>query len=489
MKLFYTILTLLCLATPLYAQDVTFTGAAQEKPQITDVDITGTWADGDTAFIERNNKRVTVTLDSTAAAGAPASLLIQAMAATGPGEDTDTGGDGFTGTWDHGGQEYGEFQEVITTLGTDSNDLILTTASIQVDDIATNGVPFTVTVGETSSAGVMGAPSNSQEAGGAHHWDDDDNWLDPNGDVGVPLEGEDPILADSSKSIYFGLDNLNGDLNITKLQSYTGNVGLKPVNTWSSTPFTEDRPTKLQHVKASVNAPNIYIGEIGSPLPALGWFYLRMSAATDSNIFIYDAPKVHSFNGFSVQLHGGGGCEIIITRGSLSLGEDPTEAVLLFKGMHIGYQTTQATDVNIRAGDKVQSAGGTVVQQGGQVDWNISGVGSNITSWDLQSGTMHSHEGVTITTFKVHDGGILYHHAGVGTLNNITVLSGGTLDARRATIPSIANTIFVHKGAIIYDPSDMLKPSGDWDFIETYPGDPDSTIVLPINQTWAPTPL
>ncbi len=494
-KLLHAILALSLLTQPLSAVDVLRTSAAQDQPQITTISPTGAWATGNTAWIERNNKRLTVTMDSTASRKAAVVLLQKAIEASAAGSDTDPNdADGVTGTWDHGGLEYGEYYEIDAAADySDPNApvLTLTSATMTIDNTQTNGIPFVVTAGDTAT-GSIGTPTNTQAAGGRFHFGGANNWVDPNGTARIPLEDETAVLADSSQSIYFGLGAIPNDLDFNKKNSFKGNVGLTKINTWtSSKPFVEDRTTKITATRNDATSLTYTLGELNSPMPAEGHFYLSLTNATFSTVRVYDAPKLSSTTGYAIQLSGGEDVRLEVFRGSVSAGTDVSEPVVELGSLITAYQTDALEDVQVLIGEntKTDGSGSSATQGGGTVNFFPNGDGGTFDSYEVTAGVMNYQCLENVTEITVHDGAKMFFIGGLGTISTVDVLSGGYLDCRNTVFTANVNKVIRRRGSEIWDPDNRLNPTTGWNFPDTYPGDPANKGKLPIQQNWDNTDL
>lgn len=474
---------------PTWAVNREWTGAAQDKPQITTLSPTGSWATGNTAWVQRNNKRITVTMDATASRKAAVVLLQKAIEASGPGSDTDPNdADGVTGTWDHGGLEYGEFGEIDATADyTDPNApvLTLTSASLTIDNTTCNGVPFVVTAGDTAS-GSIGTPTNTQEATGRFHFDAAANWKDPNGNTGAPQDDDTCIFVNGG-SVYFGMND-NGaleDLNVKRLNSYQSTIGLPFTNSWqSSRLFVEDR-RRLLHLPPtnSTGTHTIQIGEQNSTVEPKGATRIDLGSVAGSiqTVLIYDAPTANG----SIEVAGGNSGSVVLNvySGNVTTGQEPlantTTLTQVKNGMGDDGKTAKLTIGQFAALD----ASAQVIVYEGEFYLASASSTTNITQ---HGGTIHTQASVTtLATVNLY-GGTFDHDA--QTITTLNIFDGGTFDASSDDFCTLQN-VTLHKGGGFKDPKGITSLTNGIDFSGTNPKDPQTTFEYRDDKTWTPSDI
>lgn len=117
---------------------IKFRGDAPVVPQVSSITFSGSWASTETAYVEINAKRITVTATATMTAAQIASALAAAIngdAATALAETRNVLGDTIP-----------EFSDI--TASTSTATLILT---------ADNERPFTASAGDTAASGSTGS--------------------------------------------------------------------------------------------------------------------------------------------------------------------------------------------------------------------------------------------------------------------------------------------------------------------------------------------
>jgi hypothetical protein len=201
----------------------TFIGNAAAVKQISTITVGGTWLDTETATLTMNTKDLVLTLVGNEATTAVATALKEMWMASSRLDGTAT----TDATSNAGGQQFGEFSEVTATV---SGSVVTLTANRP-------GVPFVVTVSETSATGTL-TLATPQAATGPNFWDNADNW----DTITVPANDDTVVFKDSNISVLYGLPNGSLEVTIQQWMSYTGEIGLPPVNiTDPAKPYYEYR--------------------------------------------------------------------------------------------------------------------------------------------------------------------------------------------------------------------------------------------------------
>lgn len=442
-----------------------FISAAKPQPQITEIVPTGFWDSGRKAWVERNSKRITVTLDGTASRKAVAVLLQKAIEAEASGADTDPNdADGVTGTWDHGGLEFGEFGEIDATVDySDPNApvLTLTSASITIDNRSTNEIPFAVTTGDDDPNAATGTPTNTQEATGPLHFDDDDNWIDTSGTTGVPDPNDTLVWSVSSGSVYFGLENsdLNQRIDTRNLQ---GNIGLRAINSWQSTrPFREDR---TQYLVVEPNGGGTVEHNIGGRGPQQPTGYRKFNFGSEDPTLIvcnvHDSASATS-DGAAVQIVGGKDIELNVYKGSISTGAlashtAPTRLIRL-QTFHVSNINSDA-DVVIESRTTFVDNAQNVNLNGGKTRLDVDCDGS-LNEISIFGGTL-----TVMPTSRLNDlfcfGGTVDYR---GTqIADAEVHRNATLDLSKCEETGLSGNLSLYPGYILKDPKLLIKSNIRW---------------------------
>jgi hypothetical protein len=207
---------------------INWIGNAHDVKQISTITVANTWAAGDTATMTINGKDLIVTIGATGTATTEVATSLKEawMSATRL--------DG-TGTWaatsNCGGQEFGEFAEATASVSGSVVTIIANKA----------GVPFTLSVTETTAGSGTATGATSTAATGKEFWDNGDNWSGGS----VPSTDDVVIFKDSDVSCRYGLQNGGKAVTIQQWMSYTGEIGLPAINR-NGIPYYEYRQRYLR---------------------------------------------------------------------------------------------------------------------------------------------------------------------------------------------------------------------------------------------------
>lgn len=182
------------------------------------ITVSGTWATADTVTLTMNGKDLIITIGADTSTTQVATAIQTAWNAT---SRLDSEG-AVDATSNFGGQEFGEYTEVTASIDPDSQSVVILTANRA-------GVPFTLTVTETTAGDGVATESTPQAATGPWHWDNGDNWSGGS----APANDDIVVLKDQSGDhvgFKYGLPNGSKEVTIQHWMSYTGQIGLPPVN-------------------------------------------------------------------------------------------------------------------------------------------------------------------------------------------------------------------------------------------------------------------
>lgn len=208
-------------------------GAAALK-QIDTVTIAGTWAGTNTCTLTINGKDLVVTIGTGTSTPDVAKAIRDAWNAS-TRLDSENGSTDATSNF--GGQEFGEYAEVIASIDDDATSVVVLTANRA-------GIPFTLSVADTASGSATQA--TAQAATGPWHWDNGDNWSGGS----APANDDVVVLKDQSGpnvGFKYGLPNASKEVTIQHWMSYTGQIGLPPINNDNpAKPYPEYRQQYLR---------------------------------------------------------------------------------------------------------------------------------------------------------------------------------------------------------------------------------------------------
>lgn len=425
-------------------------GAAAVK-QINTITVANTWATNDTATMTMNGKDLVVTIGADTSTTQVAAALRDAWNATSRLDSEGT----TDATSNFGGQEFGEYSECTASIDPDSLSVVLITANKA-------GVPFTLTVTENTAGSGTATGATSQAATGPWHWDNGDNWL---GGV-APEDDATVVLKDCSGpnvGFKYGLPNGSKEVTIQHWMSYTGEIGLPPINTSSPTkPFPEYRQQYVLLDDAGTGttiAHTFGLGQDGTGSPMIN---LR-----------HDTLKVAAIvhNTGTPQISGRKALNLVCTTNTSTV-----NVVAGSVDLSSQYSGTAAVVTLSQTGGDVRCVGGlkasaTVSCGGGKL---IVGGSTGIDTMTVNGGQVKL-EGQTgtITTLRIQDGGSVHASSSALTFTSIAVYNGGTFDCREnAGALTITNSMLQRGGrwldpyrrctlsnamTISYDPSPELQ--------------------------------
>lgn len=401
---------------------LTATHAAAAVKQIDLITIANTWAAGDTATLTMNGKALVVTIGNNNGTTDVATAIKNAWNNNSRLDSEVSGNDA---TSNFGGQEFGEFAEVNATIDPDSPSVVILTAKKA-------GVPFTVTAAETTAGTGTATRSSSQTPTGPWHWDNAKNWDTgsvPANDDTVVLKG----LSGDNVGFKYGLPNGSLEVTIQHWMSYTGPIGLPPINGAGPLAYPEYRQRYVRLDDAGTGtdiAHRFGIGKdgVGSPLINLKHSTLKCS------------PIV--YNTGSPQISGQKALNLCCTANTSTL-------TILGGSVDFSSQdggSTAFATVNQMGGDS-RAIGGQISTlanlNGGTAVWGLS---SGIAAATVSAGSlrMENHVG-GFGSLKIYGGAVDY--ASSATITALTI-DGGTFDCRNASAFTISNGAY-HGGKFL----------------------------------------
>jgi hypothetical protein len=400
----------------------TWIGNAAAVKQISTITVGGTWLSTETATLTINTKDLVLTLVGDEATTAVATALKEMWMAASRLDGTGT----TDATSNAGGQQFGEFSEVTATV---SGSVVTLTANRP-------GVPFVVTVGETSTSGTL-TLATPQAATGPNFWNNTDNW----DTTTVPVDDDVVVLKDSNVSILYGLPNGSLEVTFEHWMSYVGEVGLYVINTTDPAKQYYEYRQRYVRLDDSGTGTNIAhswgMGEgFGSPL-----INVRHTAVKNSHV-VYNTGRPHPSRVGTKSLNI---CSTVNTS-TLNILNGSVEW-----GAQDG-QTSAFVAVAQTAGDSRGVNGlhttGVVKCNGGQM---LIGGTPTIFSVDVRGGVLRM-EGQTgtISTLTTHKSATTIYASTATITSNFVI---GTFDAR----PSL-DAFTVTNGSVVYIGGTYLDP-------------------------------
>ena len=357
--------------------------------------------------------------------------------------DVNTTASDLNDAWNN--STYPEAAEVTGTVNTDTVTLTAVTA----------GLPFTVTSSKTGGAGTIGAVTSSTANSGPNDVSVSDNWTGGSGTGGIPADGDNVIVENSSVSLLYNLDQSSVTFASLKIKaSFTGTIGLPRLNT-AGTDYLEYRDTYWK-VGIAADATNMLV-DIGEG-EGNGSGRIKLDYGTGQATTTVFKTGTRAETGIPcLLLQGSKDTNVFaFNRGDVGLGFFGGETCT-FETMRVGYISGATTDALVTGGDDApQKVGGVITQTGG-----VLVLSDNIITAKVTGGTFTLRETATATTITVHDATLYYESSALlGTLN---VGAGATADYRRNGVARIVTTANCHEGGSIYDPAATVTWTNDID--------------------------
>lgn len=439
----WALIVLLAIVRQSFGDTQTFTGNAHDVRQITTLTVAGTWLNTETATMTINGKDIVVTLVGDEATTAVATGLKLAWMSS-------TRLDG-TGTPDVtsnvGGQEFGEFSEVTATV----SGSVVTLTAIKA------GIPFTVTVAETSVGGTL-TPATPQVATGRMFWSNADNW-----DTGAaPVNDDTVVFKYPGLHCRYGLPSGTLEVTVHWYHSADGELGLPPINIDNpSKPYAEYRQPYVRLDDAGGGSSAVHrigIGQAGrgstlinlkhSTLPCVPIVY-------NTGQPLASRPGTYALNICCTN----NTSSLTINNGSVDFSsQDGSTSAFLQVDQNAGNSRgiqavhTAASTLNISGGTMLIGGTGaitTINASGGTL--RLESQTGTITTLNLTGGTLECITAGIITTLYVNGGAFDATNASGFTVGTGTVYEGSRfLDP---TGKMVVNTVF----RLAFEPSDDLQ--------------------------------
>lgn len=434
----WALIVLLAIVRQSFGDTQTWTGNAHDVRQITTITAGGTWLNTETATMTINGKDIVVTLVGDEATTAVATGLKNAWMASSRLDGTGTP----DVTSNVGGQEFGEFSEVTATA---SGSVVTLTANEA-------GIPFVVTVAETSATGTL-TPATPQAATGKQFWNNADNW-----DTGAaPVDDDVVVFRYPGLHCRYGLANGSLEVTVNWYHSADGELGLPPINIENpAKPYKEYRQQylRLDDSGAGTNiAHRIGLGQAGrgSSLINLKHSTVKCSPVIDkTGEPLASRPATYALNICCTA----NTSTISILSGSVDFGSQD--------GGTSAFVSFNQQDGNSRGINALHTAGAYGEVTGGTMVLGGSGA---IATFDIRGGKVRiENQTGTISLLRVYGG--VCDYASTATVSGLLV-HGGTLDAR-SDVGDFAVTVgSIYLGSKYLDPYSRTVAPNDFQlFVE-----------------------
>lgn len=393
--------------------NILWRGDAQPIAQVDTIVVGGSWSTGESATITCNGKNVTFTVGATETVAAVVAGLVAAWNAV-----TDIG-------------------EIMEMVASDDNPNILITAR-------TAGKTFTITVSKDSGSGTISVSTTTTNSG-PNDVAVAENYVGGS----VPSSGDTLILQNSSSSLLYNLDALDG-VKLVQYQSFTGTIGLPLYATYGQLSYREYRDTYL-----TIDGGSCVLG-LGDGAGS-GRIKIDFGAVTTAAV-VYNAGNSIENSIPAILLKGTDADNtLIVMKGSVGTAFFAGE-ITTFNTISVGYITNQTSDSSVQCGGGATL--GTIVQNGGSVS-----IQSNVTTYTQYAGKVVIGESATVGT-GVFYGTVVDQSSGTWT----TITINGVYDARQNPYAkTITNALLLGPNSEYHDPFDAVTLSAGLTLVGTTP--------------------
>lgn len=387
-----------------------WTGAALAVFQKDSITVANTWATNDTLTVTIGTRDLVLTVGATTTTTSIAQAVVEMIngaAISGDATRSDVG------------SNVPEFTEVTATLF--SASVVHVTA-----DVA--GVPFTMTVTESTVGTGTATRAAVVACTGPNFFDNADNW-----DTGsVPVDADTIYFDNSSVSVLYGLDQSGIEPAAVYIGlSYTGDIGLPEVNDGG---YHEYRSQYLSLGPA--------ILQVGAGT-GTGSGRIKINSTADQCALTVFATGSSVETGLPALIWKG----THISNALVQVGGDVGVAVF-------GGETATLATINKSGGTLVCGAGvtlsGALAHAGGSMELN-SAVATSLTQ---TAGQTSIHGTGAVAQLSIQGGTVLYNTT--GTLGGNTIVGGdGVLDfSGNAIVTQVTNPIDLYgRTSLILDPN------------------------------------
>lgn len=410
-----------------------FLGASLNTRQRATLVITGAGATSDTITLTIANVDFVVTVGGTTTTAGIATTVQQAYEAT---TLTDTTASATISVADGGAKTIPQFSEYTATVSGSTVTFLGNQTSTTTPGIF--GKPITMS-GAKSGTVTITFTADATTPTSQFHWNQADNW---SGNT-VPVDGDTVIFDRGNIDLRYLMTGSIQVAQLTKYKSYTGNVGLAPINIDnSSKPYSEYRtPLYLTFDDDVGTAATVADLEVGDGQGS-GRFMVDFGAG-EATINVYGKGNRADSNTPCILLKGTAIAELNNLAGDVGV------AVLA---------SETSTVTTLRSGDSPSSQANTVVGSGVALTTAVINGGTAATqctatiTTGTQNGGIWQHSGGTITTLNILGG--TFYQLGNGTITTINLAGGGVLDCTKGSDTfTITNSVQMYKGSKFLDPT------------------------------------
>lgn len=406
-------------------------GRAIAVAQVDTITVANTWAQNDTVTLTINNKSIVITIGTLVTTAQVATTIKQVI----NGESlTDT-----AATYTAYGTAVGEFSRLTATVNS-------SVVSITANDA---GVPFTLSVTESTAGDGTATEATATAATGPNHWDNVDNW---SGNA-VPVDDDDIVFDAGDVDLLYALSTGIQPDSITVTPGYTGEIGLPEVNTDNTElPYDEYRAKYLTFAtNAGATAVSI---EAGS-----GRIRIDMGDCTSVTHNIRGSGTRAEEQVPAILLLGSDADTVLnVQRGDVGVAFYAGETAHL-ASINVGWLERQDSDSAVVCGSGVDLANAAISMTGGSLQTN-SATGSGTIA--LNGGEIELLSGAHASI--IADAGTVYYRS-TGTLSAGKAGSGGVFNFTRDNRGRTVSAMELYEGGSILDPNKTVTWSTGVDLV------------------------
>lgn len=383
----------------------TWIGNAVAIKELYTLTVGGTWVAGETATFTINGKDLVLTIGTTVTTTEVATQIANAW-------NGSTLGTGYSVNVSGGGASIPEFNEV--TAAASSSTVTFT------GDTA--GVPFVMSVAETSTSGTLSL-TNTTDATGPNWWTNTDNWAEGS----VPTTGDD-VIVDRPVSILYGIDQNSVTLTtLTFTERFTGDSALVGLPVRNANGYEEYREDELK---------------IGATTCTIRGGSKRLKLNTGSvqtALSVHESGNAADTNRGAIQWRGTHSSNVVNVYGGS------------FYAAANGGDTATIATYRQTAGTAVLSSGCTLttIDKGGGT-LTTDAAATTVTN---DEGTLNIRTGAH-TTLNANGGTVNY--LGSGTITTLVVGSGATFSADGNTAGLTVTNTTLRPGATVVDTAQRI---------------------------------
>lgn len=417
----------------------TWKGNAHAVKQIDQIDVNDVWAAGDTVTLTINTKDLIVTIGDDDTVQNVAAAIVAAWNAT----DRLTGQITPDATSNFGGQQHGEFAEATARLDPDDDTIVLIEGKKA-------GVPFTLSVTETTAGSGVATETTLQAATGPWHWDNGDNWTGGS----APANDDVVVFRDNNVPCLYSLPAGSLEVLLIIYASYTAEIGLRPINTSNAAlPYSEYRQTHVALDESGGGTSLTHLIGVGDG-PGSSLINIEYNVTTgltvNFTVFNTGTPQQQGTKALNIQLANQDSLgTVTILRGSVQIGSPVGESK--FATLSIANTGGQSADVDCALYN--HTANLTVNQNGGtlkMIETAASSPGGNRTL-AISGGTFIAQDVVSSGTVSITASNSTVVWNASKTIATLILGTKGVMDLEKDVRACTISTCDLFEGASLLD--------------------------------------